>query len=534
MKNLLEVYYHLVEYILITEEQESMDHKLLLVKSITLLFRESQIEGSTENSADLVRTVLESIQLPESSIGMNTDVDILKALKETTTEMCNNPVDHEYDIVSLLQRLKLNCGYDDNLYDTIEQGIAPTLEAPVCKRNIINLRKSINNYFKAKQIEDILSKAAYKFKFSRSEIPDINQFISSVIGQLEPLQINGLHKDPAVVNDVDIGDDKAMQSIFKDVKSSTDGGMVMRTGWQRLNKALQGGFRRGEFVMIGALQHKYKTGLTLSLFQQIALFNKPNMLDSNKKPLLLRISFEDDLNLNMQFMYQYLKYNETKEPIDINNVSIEDMSSYVRDTLRINEYHIKMLRVDPSQWTYRNICNKVIELEAQGYEIHLLMVDYLDMIPTTGCTIGPMGTDKQDLIKRIRNFCSPKKICFITPHQFSTEAKQLIRNGIPEDRFVKEVTGRGYTAGSKGLDRELDVELSLHIFKHKKRTYLTLQLGKHRIPTVIGDDYKYMLYEFPLGGMPVPHDINGQDIGYSSLKEVNDSSSENTTEMFNF
>jgi len=60
------------------------------------------------------------------------------------------------------------------------------------------------------------------------------------------------------------GDDKAMQSIFSDVKSSTDGSSVMKTGWQRMNDMLQGGFRRGDFVMIGALQHKYKTDLTLS------------------------------------------------------------------------------------------------------------------------------------------------------------------------------------------------------------------------------------------------------------------------------
>lgn len=512
-----------------------MDAKLLLVKTITLLYRESQLKDISENSADLVKTVIESIVLPESSVGLNSDKDILVALRDTAGEMANNTKDHEYDKASLLQRLKLNCGYDDNLYDVLEQGILTELDAGSAKRNVINIRKSINNYFKTKQIEDILSKAAYKFKYNRHEIQDVNQFIGSVLSQLEPLQISNSSKDPAVVTDIDVGDDTAMRSIFSDVRTSSNGDGIMKTGWRRFNDMLQGGFRRGEFTMIGALQHKYKTGFTLSLFEQVAMFNTPYMLDSNKKPLLLRISFEDDLNLNMQFMYQYLKYNETKEPVSIKDIGTDEMAEFVRDKLRINGYHIKLMRVDPSQWTYRNICNKIIELEAQGYEIHMLMLDYLAMLPTTGCTVGPMGTDRRDMIRRVRNFCSIKRIAVVTPHQLSTEAKQLVRNGIPEDRFVKEVAERGYWSESKQLDQELDLELHLHIFKHKKETYLTVQRGKHRIPTILPEEKKYMIYKFPKNGMPIPHDLDGPDGGWGSLKEAEDGVSDTVNaELFTF
>lgn len=45
---------------------------------------------------------------------------------------------------------------------------------------------------------------------------------------------------------------------------------------------LQGGFRRGEFWLIPALQHKFKTGFSLSIFSQIALYNKPYLFDKNK------------------------------------------------------------------------------------------------------------------------------------------------------------------------------------------------------------------------------------------------------------
>lgn len=385
-----------------------MDHKLLLVKSITLLFRESQLIVKTDSSVDLIRTVLEEVKVSDIGIGINSDREVILALKETILEMCGNPPEHEYDRTELLQRVRVNTNGDEKLYDSISQGIEDDLAEGPLKRAILNSRKSINNHFKEQQINDVLAKAAYKFKFQREKIKDVNQFVMEVLGQLEPLQITTTSKDPAVVSDIDIGDDAAMQSAFGEIKVATNGDGIMKLGWQDMNNMTQGGLRRGEFVMTPALQHKYKTGLTLSMFKQLAVYNVPFMIDSKKKPLLVRISFEDDLNLNLQFLYQSLKYDETREVVDVKYLSVEEMSAYVKQRMQVNGYHVKLLRVDPSQWTYKHICNKLIELEAQGYEIHICMVDYLAMLPTTGCTVsGPMGTDLRDMFRRIRNFCSP-------------------------------------------------------------------------------------------------------------------------------
>lgn len=231
----------------------------------------------------------------------------------------------------------------------------------------------------------------------------------------------------------------------------------------------------------------------------------------------MRISFEDKASMNLQFLYQKLKYDETGEEIKIKDIDIEVMSEYIQHRLQVNGYYVKMLRVDPTQWTYKHICNKIIELEAEGYEIHLCMLDYLGMVPTTGCiTSGAMGTDFRDMIRRIRNFTEPKRITVITPHQISTEAKQLIRNGMPEDRFVKDIAEKGYYAGSRQLDQEIDGEIYIHLFRHNGVTYLAVQRGKHRLPTIVQDEYKYFLLPFPKR-MPIPDDINGFKISYHKL-----------------
>lgn len=485
-----------------------MNSKLLLVNSITLLYRESQLPGAVENSAALVRDIVNSIRLPELSVGIDHELDILKGLRETALDMCNAPVEHMYEISEILQRLKINTLDEDGLYEALHNGMAPELTENALKRTCLNLKRTLNNYFREKKIEDIVTKAHQLLKFNRAKITDMKQFVASVCAELEPYQADATTKDPAVVSDIDISDLIAVETVFEDIKAMDDGTSILKTGWQGINRMLDGGFRRGEEVVIGALQHKYKTGFTLSLFKHFALYNVPQMIDPTKKPLLLRISFEDDISLNFQFLYQSLKENETGEAVDLSKVSKREMSKYVNEKLRVNGYHIKLLRVDPTQWTYRDICNKMLELESQGYEIHVCMLDYLSMVPTTGCTQGAMGSDVRDMYKRMRNFCSPRKICLITPHQLSTDAKRLIREG--REELVREIAGKGYYQSCASLDCELDLEIYIHIVIVNNQSYLECMRGKHRKTSITPSEYHYCVLPFePIGG--VRDDINGPD-----------------------
>lgn len=497
-----------------------MDHKLLLAKSITLLYQESKIPELIENSSDLVRTVLNNIQVSEIGIGLTTTREVIINLKATALEMCDNPIDHVYDRLELLQRIAINTDTDTKLYEAIAHGLDEDITESSLKRSVTNIKKSINNHFKEQQISNILNKASYSFKYDRHNIKDVPQFISELLVQLETLNINTASRDPAIVDEVDIGDEDGLTRIFGDIIDAGEGTGVYKTGWTALNRMLQGGFRTG-LSIIGALQHKYKTGLTLQIFKQIAQHNKPRTTDPNKKPLLLRISFEDDLNLNLQYLYTSLRYDETRSYVDIKEVSKDEMSKYVKSKLQINGFHIKMIRVDPTQWTYKAICNKIIEYEAQGYVPEVVILDYLYKVPTTGCMAPvPVGSDVCDMFGRMRSFFSCKQIVGITPHQLSTEAKQLIRNGIPEDQFVNEIAEKGYYEATRSLDKIVDLEIYLHIFKHNKEWFMSLRRGKHKIPTILeNEEDKYMLMKFPKS-MPIPDDRYEEDNSFRKLPSV--------------
>jgi hypothetical protein len=488
-----------------------MTPKHLFVSGITLLYFESLLEAKSENSEPLVRKIIAHVQLPEIDLGINSGRETLMALKATAVWMCNQSHEYEYDDVELLQRLQMDVGEDTQLYDAFKASITGEFTQSKLKKLVTNQRATLNSFFRDLAVDEIVGRAAYQLKFKRSEIKNMRDFVAKMVSDLDPYQLDALVKDPAIVSEINFKDADSIAKGYAAVKEIDAGKGILRTGFQGLNRMLQGGIRQGDCGVIGALQHKYKTGFSLTLFKQIALYNVPYMRDPTKKPLLLRISFEDSVELNLQFLYQSLYENETRTACSEAHIKSKtpfEIAEFVKSRMEATGFEIMLMRVDPTKWTYLHLCNKIVELEADGYEIHLCMVDYLKMLPTTGCVQGTAGEDIRDLYRRLRNFCNPRKIPFITPHQLSSEAKQLIRDN--RTNFVQEIAEKGYYDGCKRLDQEVDWELYIHIEKVNGVSYLTIQRGKHRFPRIIPDSMKYIVLQFhDVGGLL--DDINGSD-----------------------
>lgn len=484
-----------------------MDNRLLLVKSITLLYRESLV-ASNENSASLVKTVLETIKLQDTGLTLSKTNDIIIALKNAALEMCENPVDYEYEKSVLLQGLKMNCGDDEALFASVMQGIDPEMSESSLKRTIVNIRKSLHNHFREINVKSIIGKAFFTINNQREQIKSVESWVQSLCAQLEPFQVGINAKDPAVIDDVEIHDVEKVKTVFSQIQEEENGGSMFRTGWQGINRMLDGGFRRGEQWVIGALQHNWKSGFSLTLFKHFALYNKPSMIDPTKKPLLLRISFEDSIQINFKFLYKSLKENETGKVVATTGVDDDEMAKYVTEKLGVNGFYIRLMRVNPSQWTYKDVCNKIVELEAEGYEVQVCMLDYLLKLPTTGCDQGPMGHDVRNLYERVQAFMTARKITFITPHQLSTDAKAMMRDGRQD--FVKQLVGGGYYSNSKQIDQVVDGELFIHIEKLNREAYLTVQRGKHRKVSITPDEHLYAVYKFVKNGV-VMDDVDKLD-----------------------
>lgn len=508
--------------------------KQLLAKSIIILYKESMVGGTHSNIVEKIRTIVDDINTRvnnEPGITLSLDNKVINNLIYRVLDMSD--ID-SYDKDELLNEIEIDCDDDKTLFKYIKENISKEQTKEETTKSIISLKRSIDNHYKEKEIEKLLTKADYAVRFKRNTITDMNAFIGDLVKNLESLGGATGEVDPAITVEVDVGNSDSLTNILELAQERNTKDGILVTGWQALNRALQGGFRRGEQVLISSLQHKWKTGLTLSLFKQIALYNKPYMLDPNKKPLLIRFSSEDEIESNIQFLYQSLRYTETREPVDFSAVDKLTAAKYIQEKLQINGYTIKLFRVDPTNWSYQKLLNKCLELEAEGYEIHVCMIDYLALIPTTGClALAGTGSDLRDMYRRVRNFMSIHKITFITPHQLNTEAKKLLRGIITEDKFAKTVAGKGYYDGCARLDMEIDVGLVGHLFPIKdNRTAYNLVVEKHRIPTVIPENRKNFYLLFPEDGMPIPDDINEEDSSYASINDLLNENNKSNDEDF--
>lgn len=482
------------------------DPNILLSKCITLLYRESQLENATENSSDLVKTAIDKLKINEVSLGLPSKRDVSLGLKNLVMEMARNEVTHTYDPVELLQQVRIITNGDENLYKAIEQGIEPELQSPVLKRTITNIRKTISNFYREQRLAEIVRKASQDLNFGRHNISDLPAYIRNVILELEITSSKAVAKDPGIVGTMNFNDDESMNEIFSNVASANSEGLAFTTGWRELNEALQGGPRPGDTVVVGALQHNYKTGFSLSLFAHMAVYNKPKCKDPTKKPLLYRVSFEDPLRNNAQFLYQLLKYDETRQPVDVKGVTIEEMWKYVQGRMRATGYHVIMEEVNPNNWTYQSLINRVIELESEGYVVEVLQCDYLSKLPTTGCSHGSIGDDYMDLLSRVRAFCASQGIVFISPWQLSTEAKRLLAT-TPNDQFLSTIKGGGYFEKTRGLDRIYDIGILIHICNSSAGDFLHVVVDKHRFPSVVDASLKSWFMEMPSCKMPIPSNI---------------------------
>ena len=127
------------------------------------------------------------------------------------------------------------------------------------------------------------------------------------------------------------------------------------------------------------------------------------MYDPNKKPLLLRISFENSAMVDIIHLYRSLIEPEIGAKIDQQSIDPIQAAVYVNEKLSVNGYHVKIDHYDPSEFTIYDLLDVIEKYEHEGYEIHMLNIDYLAMMSTKGCKQGATGQDIRDLFRRTRN-----------------------------------------------------------------------------------------------------------------------------------
>lgn len=499
-----------------------MDRRTLLVLILSTFYIERKFTSAI-NNIEYYDEVLEKTKpAPAEAVSMEMGRDPAEELLKLVDRVKDFKIDLD-DTETFLQKVRLACSHDSYLFDSVEIFVRPNYEMDEVKRKINQTRGTIAEYMADVALRDVM-KIAYRLanvdNFSRDEkIAKIDEVMNNLLDIQTAYGASAVgRKHPALINSVTISSEAQDSiNIMAMAKESIAVDSVFVPGWQCVKRQFgkAGGGRPGESLLIGAMEYNYKSSMCLQFFRWSACYNTPKLRDPTKKPLLYRMSLENDLNQDILFLYQEIYANEYGKLPDMDNIDVEVADKFVKERLQRNGWHVIIEQYDPNKLTYHTVLKILDDLQAQGYEIHLFNVDYIAMIDKAGCTGGAMGDDIRLLFRRVANYCKSKHIWFITPHQIGSKAFELRRQG-REDDFVKDIAGKGYWDGCQRLGQEPDMDLLTHVVKMANGSYLTSASSRHRGFSNTPVEDLFWIRKFEESGF-IPDDIYGADMTRSKI-----------------
>lgn len=496
-----------------------MDIKLLLVQVISLLYRASQSADKSFDAREFAKKVIDQAKIPEQGLRSDFSHDSIAGLKDIVVWMLNVPADYAFTVDEMKQRARLATQNEQSLYESIVNGINLKLTEEELITRCAQYRNNIKLYLSMNGLRDTVRKFYNDISFKPESINwrTIARDISNSMDKFDlDMRTGEDQRDPSIVDVIDFSQQDQVEDILACGQNEISAGGAIKLPWQGLNRmwgdetGITGSARRGEMAVVGALQHNFKSGFALNVFKGHALYNKPDMSDSTKTPTLIRLSFETSAKYDVMYLYKNMYENEFNVSVDLKTVEVKEAAEYVFKKLQANGYKVIIAHINPTNYSYQKIIDFCDSYRAKGHEIHQLNMDYLNMVSKEGCPNGVAGDDVRYLYRVIRNYISEHNIFCLTPHQLSSEAKKLIRDGAHD--FVKQIANKGYYDGCMRLDQEVDIEIYIHIVKINGESYLTIQRGKHRRPGLITPDKDlYTCYKFsPIGD--IRDDIMGNDM----------------------
>lgn len=434
--------------------------------------------------------------------------------------MLEQPSNHVFSKEDLLVRLRCNINEQNNLYQALEAIITQDLPEVSLKAACNELRAELREFIKLEEVKKTLS------EMNKLALSGINGSVKETLLENIELLTDNLaatksSKSAHSIAHIRPGDKKTFTELLRQGMDEETGSGGVQTGLQGLNRMFghTGKMRYGEWWHVYALPHNYKSGLLTRLMIDALLHNDPPEPKPGMKPAVVRISFENEPHRDLLFIFEFLYTTEFKVKPDYSSDEINEnyIYEFVNERLKKRGWHWEYLRLNPSDFTFRDLFEQLDRLESDGLEVKVLTLDYLAMISKAGCAQGAQGFEVRDLIRRVRNYCTRKNILCINAHQLSTEAKAIIRGGFDQRKFLAEIEGKGYFDGSKAIDNEPDGEMYIHLYNNKKlqEKWLMFRRGKHRKISITPEaDLEFSYKMHPLWGLPT--DIHGIDQSYSA------------------
>lgn len=481
-----------------------MEQKLALANCIALQFYDNKLNNVKEHNNIIYKT-LDLIVLPEL-IADGDERAALLGLKYLIKSIADGDI--SFDTKNIIHQLRINCAQDSNLTTSLKETFNDDdNDEDSIKKTVKGYVDQLRLFGSSFAIKKLISKASYNLNSSTSGLRETVAELQEELGKYNTTNTKNGERE-GFVDRVTTSDKVGMANIFDSTKEML-AGAALRTGWHGINKMLgiSGGLVPGEVWVAPALPHNAKTLFTLSMALSVAIFNDPAPFVAEgtpwagKKPMILDISLENELNVNIPIAYKMLYEHYEKTAVDIRKVNSAEAGEYITSKLAEKGWFVSFERYNSSEFTIETLRDIVNSYEADGYRIVLCRVDYLGVSNKNGLSNGVAGSEIREMYRRARNIASPKKIALVSPHQLSPAAKAF--KAMDPTKYVRELVGKGYYDGCTTVDNEVDGEMFFGITESNGHSYLEVQRGKHRtiVDTPIKDRYKVLKFS-DIGVLP--------------------------------
>lgn len=474
---------------------------LVLIRCITAVYLAHAIKKYQDKTHRLVGEVLEHIELPTVSLGDYSTGTVAKNLLHTLTWMVGRDLDTVFDPTDLLIRVRQDTRENTALAADVETALEGADNPGRAEMRIQNILNELQFGIREQRVKTIIRQASRAFSKNDGSL-DIDSLLSDTMSELENHRGSGEQGNKkGFVGRLSTESTDDMVDVFKRAQENLTEDGMLRTGLVGLNRALGGyGLGRGWLCNFSALTHHYKSGILLDLSRQIPLYNDPHLWDQRKIPLVLRISFENKPEQDMPILYRALIEQETGEKIDESEIDPKQASEYVIKRLQAKGYRFALECYDPNHFTPYDLLDILMDYEERGYEVHLLVIDYLELIAKTKNGKDRLDEAINEAFQLVRNHCYHRGITVATGHQLSTQALEISREA--PINFASMICNGGYHRNTKSLTTKLDLDVTMHIVKHGEAKYLTFARGKHRGGERTPAKHLNFAYKFqPVGGI---------------------------------
>lgn len=467
---------------------------LFFLKGIIIVALSKKL-GQYASKKSLINRILMETQMPFLTMEEENEGTVVTSLKETLEWLYSLPEEENIPTTEIVLTLKVNLGPAfDHYLDAVKSALELKTEeeqAQALAYAINEVKRLFLNQDFSKAVNDARRSLGRSTTESKKEII---QQLKTQVDRVEE-EYNLTNTKSLLGSGVDGDDISAMVEVVNTVKEqlSTEG--LIKTGYKGINEATgYNGIPRGSFVNITGLTNNYKTGLLIDIFRQLCMYNKPYLFDKTKKPLIVRISFENQLSQDIPKLYEDLKANVDNEAVDILETDSNEAAKYIKEKLSSSGYSFKMVAIDPSSYTPNDLINYLQSLIDEGYEVHAAIIDYIEIIAKNDRTVRE-DMAVTNAIESIRTFCFPRGITIFNGHQYNTISKTIkAENG--SYQFLQRVRDGGYHMNCRALDTKVDLEIGIDIYKNEDTSWLLFAIGKSRFKATVPHRRKTFLYRF--------------------------------------